>query len=88
MAQIGVIKRKGIRSGKMENHLSLPFREKVNGWQKVARCFTDKGLVYKREELILSAYAYIESMSTDISMSPAPPSNRWWERLGRASHPL
>ena len=31
-------------------------------------------------DLILSTYAYIESMSTDMSMSPAPPSNRWWER--------
>jgi len=38
LAQIGGIKRKGKRSGKMENYLSLPFREKVNGWQKVDGC--------------------------------------------------
>ena len=33
-------------------------------------------------DLIISAYTYIASMSTDLFMCPAPPSNRWWERVG------
>jgi len=33
-------------------------------------------------DLILLVYAHSVSMSTDMLMSPAPPSNRWWGRLG------
>ena len=51
LAQIGGIKRKGKRSGKMENHLNLPFREKVNGWQKVAGCLRAMSIGYGVENL-------------------------------------
>ena len=83
MAQIRRIKGKGNRSGKRGTHPSILSVGKENGCLKVAGWLTDKWVGLRGgADLILPVYAHSVSMSTDMFMSPAPPSNRWWERFG------